>query len=117
MLRVAGVVEKNTLIYPPSVITVAAATATEVLPVINPRQEYVARYIQNVGANRAYYSWGITTPAGGPICNNIDMFHGYLEAGQQLDCSAHGFNVNVYSVLGTTISTTVVIRNDLGARN
>jgi len=117
MVRVAGVVEKNTLIYPPNVITVAAATATQIFDVINPRQEYVARYIQNVGANRAYYSWGITNVAGAPVCNNIDMFHGYIEAGQQLDCSAHGWNVNVYSVAGTTISTTVVIRNDLGARN
>lgn len=117
MLRVGSVVEKNTLVLPPRVVTVPADTATLILEECDPREEYVARYIQNVGDNNAHYAWGVLKADGSADCDNVELFHGLLVAGQQLDCSAHAFSVCVYSVAGTTIATTVVVRNSLGARN
>ncbi len=118
MVRVASVVERNTTVDAPNVIVVAAATATLIFPPCLTRTEYVARYIQNVGANRAYYSFGTYgATVNDPVCDNVAAFHGYLDAGQQLDCSAHASVVCVYSVAGTTISTTSIRRNSMVARN
>jgi len=110
--RILSYAERNTQIDPPSVVNVPATTATQVLPADSQRGEVAARYIQNTGTNPLYYSFGITNAAGGPACDNLLQYHGYLPAGSQLDCSAHRKIVCVFSVLGTTVSTTVIRRND-----
>lgn len=80
--------------------------SNDVLPDISKdgRTEYSARYVQNVGANPCFYSFG-------QDCNAA-AYHGVLAAGQQLACSDCGARVNVYSALGTTIVTTVFRRFD-----
>lgn len=121
--RVVGYSERNVDIDAPNIVAAAANTATLVLPNEYGRGEIAQRTIQNVGANRAYYSWGMyQAPAapGGPIrpvCDNLTLFHGYMEPGQQLDCSIHRHCVSVFSVGGTSISTTVVRRTDMTHRN
>jgi hypothetical protein len=117
MIRIAGVVEKNAQVQPPRVVVVAAATATIIFDACIARIEYIQRYIQNVGANRLYYSWATLKADGTANCDNVAIFHGYLEAGQQLDCSANPSVVCVYSVAGTTVATTEVRRNSMGSRN
>jgi len=115
--------ERNTDIDAPNVIPVPANTATKVLPYDNSRDEIASRYIQNVGQNGCYYSFGVwKLNADGvtqdPVCNDVNVFHGYLAAGQQLDCTAHRKIVSVYCPgAATTISTTVVRRKDSGRRN
>lgn len=113
--------ERNTDIDAPQVINAPAATATKVLSADNSRDEIASRYIQNTGANPCYYSFGVFTlnPDGSqnPICNDTNQYHGWMAAGQQLDCTAHRKIVSVYSPLGTTISTTVIRRKDSGRRN
>lgn len=121
--RVVGYSERNVDIDAPNIVVANANTATLVLPNEYGRGEIAQRTIQNVGANRAYYSWGMyeKTGAGGtvtsPVCDNLTLFHGYMEPGQQLDCSIHRHCVSVFSVGGTSISTTVVRRTDMTHRN
>jgi hypothetical protein len=110
--RIISYAERNTQIDPPSVVNVPANTATQVLPNEPQRGEIAARYIQNTGANPLFYSFGITNATGGPVCDNLLQYHGYLPAGSQLDCSAHRKIVSVFSVAGTTVSTTTIRRND-----
>jgi len=113
--------ERNTDIDPPNPIAVPADTATQVLPFDNGRDEIASRYIQNVGLNGCYYSFGVYAEAAGvisPKCDNVKVFHGYLAAGQQLDCTAHRKIVSVFCPgAATVIATTVIRRKDSGRRN
>lgn len=121
-VRATTFCERGTDIDPPRIVTVAAATATVVLPPEPLAGEIASRYIQNVGANALYYSFGVYEDVAGsdevlPVCDNVNQYHGYLAAGQQLDCSSHRKIVCVYSVAGTTVATTTVRRKDLTRHN
>lgn len=114
MIRTIHPAEKNTVQQAPRVITVPAATATLVFEDMRQIkfQEIAYRYFQNVGANRVYYSIGIAgATAVAPNCDNIANYHGFLEAGQVLDCGSSLQMVSVYSVAGSTVSTTLIYRN------
>lgn len=115
--QIVTYVERNTSVDAPRIVNVPANTATIIFPATQPRVTLAARYIQNVGSNRLYYSFGILTSTGAAACNAIDVFHGFLEAGQQLDCSAFAGPVCGFSVDGTTVSTTQVRRNNTGLIN
>lgn len=112
---VVGVSERNVYTDPPNVIVVPANTAIIVL-----KDESVSwgeisrRLIQNIGANPCYYSENmynnngiLNNPNPTPVCDGTLNFHGYLASGQQLDCTEHRQVVCVFSLLGTTISTTI----------
>ena len=118
MIRTIHPAEKNTVQQAPRVIAVAAGTATLVFEDMRQIkfQEIAYRYFQNVGANRVYYSIGVagvgsTQQNPVPSCDNILNYHGFLEAGQVLDCGSCLQMVSVYSVAGTTVSTTLIYRN------
>lgn len=103
--------EHNLFVEPPNPITLSAATAAEVLP--NERGvgtgEIAYRYIQNVGNNTLYYTFGgDSAPA--TLVNATTLFHGMLPAGAQLDCSNHRSRVCCYSTAGTQVAVTVVRR-------
>lgn len=113
-IRVSNAVEKNVVLEPHNPIVVATNTSTTVLESTRTSGvEYAARYIQNVGANDCFYTFGhdcdptnysgilAANPAGG-----VD------KAGQQLDVSNCGQHVSVYSIGGTKIAVTVLKRND-----
>ncbi len=122
MITFIGVAEKNTVVQAPRVVACAAGVATLAFP----DQRYVQsqtiarRYIQNVGAQRVYLSFGVDGGAAGrpdivqnpvPSCDNINNFHGFIEAGQTYDCSLSLQMVSVYSPAGSTIATVLVVRN------
>lgn len=121
MLRTINTAEHNLFADPPKVVTVAANTATAVLP----NEAYVAtgeiayRYIQNVGANPLFYSFAAAIAGGdptqppAPATNATTQFHGYLPQYAQLDCSSHRLRVDVFSVAGTSVATTIIRRRDL----
>lgn len=109
-IRVAGVVEKNIQTddsYNTPVV-LAAGTAQDVLKdILNgapPNNEVVSRYVQNIGANLAYYAIGVD--CGGLI----GPCHGRLDPGQQLNVSDSGQRVSILSPAGTTVATTVFLR-------
>jgi len=115
-VRVINSVEKNVINVPLGLVTLAAGVAQDILTAISGANgEYAARYIQNVGTNPCYYSFGHDTDktnfngilAGAPA---VDA-NGF-GPGQQLDVSNCGQRVNCMSVAGTTIAITVLKRND-----
>lgn len=117
MIRFLSVAERWATVEPPRIVTCGAAVATVIFPDTTKDQmvEYAGLYMQNVGANRAYYSFGVegvgstrAIPIG--VCDNVNVYHGFLEAGQMLDVG-HRKIVTVYSPAGTTISTTAIRRN------
>lgn len=120
MQRFLGVAERWNAVEPPNVLVIAAATPTVVFP--DQRRgdittgEIAYRYIQNVGAQRLYYSFGVegvgstpSAPVG--VCDNVNMYHGFIEAGQALECGHHRQIVTVYSPAGTTVATVLIWRN------
>ncbi len=118
MVRTIHTAEKNTVQQAPRIVACVATVATVIFP--DQRylqlQEIAYRYFQNVGSNRVYYSVGVggagsTVEVPVPQCNDTNVFHGYLEAGQILDCGLSLQMVSAYSPSGTTISTTLVFRN------
>ena len=115
MIRTTNAAENNLFAEPPNVITVAANTATEVFPSEQNMgtEEIAYRYIQNTGANPLYYAFGTgIASTGAPACDNLKLYHGYLPQYSQLDCSNHKLRVCVFSVTGTTVSTTIIRRVD-----
>lgn len=107
MLRVANVVEKNTVPAPPNPVTVAATTATDVLPDISQSiEEFIGRYIFNDSGTAAYYAFG-------QDADNVNSYHGKLADQQQLDCSNIASRVSIYSVTGGKFVPTVLRRQDL----
>ena len=108
-MNITMVAEHNVYTDPPQVIAVPAGIATIALPTEQNKNtgEISLRLIQNVGLNPMYYSENVSTPAGAALCDDTKIFHGYIVAGAQLDCTSHRQIVCVYSPLGTTISTTI----------
>ena len=117
MIRVANTTEKNAIILPQAIIAVTAATSTEVLfSISNRTEEFLGRYIQNVGANACYVNIGAD-------CNPTNFIailapSGTLDAngygsGQQFDCSNTGQRVTIYSLSGTTIARYLIRRDDI----
>ncbi len=118
MIRTIHPAEKNTVQQAPRVINLVAGTATLVFEDMRQIkfQEIAYRYFQNTGANRVYYSIGVAgagSTAQNPIpsCDNVLNFHGFLEAGQVLDCGSTLQMVSVNSPAGSQISTTLIYRN------
>lgn len=106
-MRVVNVVEKsvfNDASQKP--VPVPANTSTDVLASIttDPR-EFAGRYVFNAGSNPCYYRFDATC--------DTNNYNGVLASQQQLDCSNHSCRVNVYSIAGTVIAPTVLIRADL----
>lgn len=107
--------DPNVFTDAPRVITVPANTATIIF--FNEQQsgkEITQRLFQNVGNNPCFYSENLldsgliqNNPNPTAICDGTLLYHGIVSAGQQLDCSSHKQAVCVFSVAGTTISTTV----------
>ena len=90
---------------PKGPIAVAANTPVTVLDQHFKQVELVGRYIQNVGANPCFYTFGST-------CTGIN-YHGVLAAGQQLSINDCADWVSVFSVLGTSICSTTIANQDL----
>jgi hypothetical protein len=115
-LRVANSVEKNVVSVPIKPIVVPTTTATDVLDsIIGHRAEYAGRYIQNVGANACYYAIGHDcdpTNFNGILSQGAEVDANGFASGMQFDASNNGQRVSVYSVGGTTISVTLLKRND-----
>ena len=116
-LRVSNSVEKNVFVVPSVPKAIPANTATEVLNDSNADNiELAGRYIQNIGANDCYYSFGTDNCSAGNFngilakAASVDV-NGF-GAGQQLDVSNCGQRVSVFSVGGTTIVSTIIKRND-----
>ena len=109
-LRTSNSVEKNVYSIPLLPLDIPANTSTVVLDSIHGVSgEFAGRYVFNAGANPAYYAYG----------HQVDStnFEGVIVAGQQFDASNCGQSLNVYSVLGTTFSRTLLKRNDLTQPN
>ena len=83
----------------------AANTSTQIFSQHYSQVELVGRYMQNVGANPCFYTFGST-------CTGI-LYHGVLAAGQQLSISDCADLVSVFSVLGTSICPTAIANQDL----
>ena len=115
-LRVSNSVEKNVVLEPLNPKVIPANTPIEVLTdIINHRQEYAGRYIQNVGAGDCYYAFGHkvdSTNFNGILSKPGSVDANGLGSGQQLDASNNPQAVWVYSVAGTTIAITLFKRND-----
>lgn len=113
MIRVIPVAEHNLQVDPPNVITLAAATVTELLPnqVADKSGEIAFRYIQNIGANSIYFTLGDSSATGGSVSTTI--CHGYIPAGGQLDVSSHRVRVIGFATSGSTAAITIVRRKDL----
>jgi len=115
-LRVANSVEKNVVNIPSEPVVLVDSTAKDVLPNATAFVgELAGRYVQNVGANDTYYSFGSDcSPVNfngilsKPSSTNTDGFG----SGQQLDASNCGQRLSMYSRGGTTIAITLLKRND-----
>ena len=120
-LRVTNSVERNVSCAGSVPIKVSANTSTDVLiDVSGIPQEYAGRYVQNVGSNIAYYSFGVKCSAtnfNGVLAPATTVDSNGFGSGQQLDCSNHGAKVSVFSVGGTTVAVTLLRRNDLSQGN
>ena len=121
MIRTINSAENSLFAEPPRIVAAAANTATKVFQNeqgLN-QGEIAYRYIQNLSAGVLYYSFGLDDGSGAknPVCDNVANFHGVLPQYAQLDCSNHKLQVNVFSVGGASIATTLVRRNDLGKHN
>jgi hypothetical protein len=116
-LRTSNSVERNTTCVPTIPVTIPAATSTLVLNDISTANgvEYAGRYIQNVGSGACYYAIGHQcdkTNFNGVLFGASAVDANGFGPGQQLDVSNVAGAVYVYSVAGTTIATTLIIRND-----
>ena len=117
-IRTSNSVEKNVFIVPDKLKIVPATTSTVIIGDSNSSNiELSGRYIQNVGANPCYYAFG-TDKCDASNFNGILAGASAVDAngfgpGQQLDVSNCGQQVSVWSVAGTTLSTTILKRNDL----
>lgn len=111
MQRVINTTERNIRLKPFPCKVIPANASTDVLDEITDiikgeKTEVAGRYIQNIGANPCFYSFGEDADNGMTV-------QGQMQAGQQLNCSNHGMRVAVFSPLGTTIAITFLRRVDL----
>ena len=116
-LRVSNSVERSVTIVPSELAVIPAGTAVDVLADLSKvNGEYAGRYIQNVGANDCYYNFGVNcdpTHFNGILSKPSTVDANGYGSGQQFDASNCPQKVSVYSVGGTTISMTILKRNDL----
>lgn len=122
MLRTIVVCEKNIYVEPPRVLTLAAATATELFPTEQGLRpvggETFTREVQNVTGADLYLSFGVNGAAiaGGSTyaasCDNLKNWHVLLADGQIYnipDC----VRVCAYSASGGTVSCIRRYRADM----
>jgi len=117
MQRVINPVEKNIRAVPQALIVIPAGQSTLVLKDIstNFNGEYAGRYIQNVGANACYYGIGHDTDKtnfNGIMAGASAVDANNYGPGAQFNASNFGQAVYVYSVSGTTIAVTLLMRHD-----
>lgn len=121
MIRTVNAAEHSLFAEPPRVVAIPAATATKVFQNETGLNtgEIAYRYIQNVGANPVFYSFGLDdgSPAKNPVCDGTVNYHGVLPQYAQLDCSNHRQQVNVFSTAGSTVATTLIRRADQTKHN
>lgn len=126
MLRTISVCEKNVSVAPPKVLTLVAATATELFPgevglLPVGGSETFTREVQNVTGGDLYLSFGVNGAQIGnnqyaPSCDNLNNWHILLTDGQVYnipDC----VRVCGYSVSGGKVSCVRRYRNDMGVVN
>lgn len=117
MQRVISTSERRITSSKQQPIAVAAATSTDAFPdQTKDAGEIVFRYVQNVGSNPLYYSFG--SEASPVNFNGILAAASAVDAngygpGSQLDCSSHRLRVSVYAVGGSKVAITQLNRADL----
>jgi len=120
MLRTIVVCEKNVYVEAPHVLTLAAATATELFPSEQGLRpvggETFSREIQNVSGGDLYLSFGLATATGGPSCDNLANWH-ILIADAQIYNVPDCVRVCGYSVAGGKVSCVRRYRADFGQVN
>lgn len=95
-------------VLPPKQVT-GNNTSVEVLGDVNNTADSdtpIYRLFQNTSANPLYYLIGAKN------CDNVEQFHGILQAGQQLDCSGHRSSVWIFAPAAYTAVATVMLRTD-----
>ncbi len=120
-VRVANTTEKDVVLVPTNPLVIPTNTATVVLSdATSTSGEIAGRYIQNVGANDCYYSFGHTcdpTNFCGILSKPANVNSDGFGSGQQLDASNCGQALWVFSRGGTTLSITLLKRNDMDTSN
>lgn len=108
MIRAVNLTEKCVRAKPCAPVTVPPSASTTVLEdIVSLKGEEISgRYIFNACADNLYYAFG-------QDCDNVLNWHGYMAPGQQLDCSNHGMEVNVFSLAGGVATPTILRRQDL----
>lgn len=87
-------------------VVLAAGVAQDVLPdIMNSGVEISNREVFNAGANVAYYAYGRD-------CDSATNYNAILQANQMLEVSGKE-RLSMMSPAGTTISITVLKRDDL----
>lgn len=116
MNRVVNYAERTMFIAPPKVVTLVAATATELLPdvVWDKQGEIAYRSVQNTGDKDVYITVGVDGVDGAPG-GDATNYHHLLVPLAEFDCSNHRLRVCGYSPDGTTVATKVYYRRDLSA--
>jgi hypothetical protein len=106
MLRTIDVVQKNLFPVPCDVITVPANTSAQIFPLGSPSdEEYAFISLFNDTGAKLYYAFGQT-------CDNVSNYNGVLADQSSLPVLHNGI-VNVYSVAGGKVATTVFLRKGL----
>lgn len=106
MNRTVQVVEKNAIYLPNPPVVVNATTKTDVMKDrTQDRREFLARFIQNVGANSSFLNVGAD-------CDSNTNYTVSLAAGQQFVVQSCQ-RVSAYSTAGTTFAITEIVRDDL----
>ncbi len=120
MLRTITVCEKNVHVEAPRVLTLVAATATELFSnEIGSRQiggETFSREVQNNTGNDLYISFGLAGAAGIPSCDNLANYH-ILIADAQVYSVPDCTRVCGYSVAGGKVSCVRRYRADMANVN
>lgn len=121
MLRIVTVCEKNVLVESPRVLTLVAATATELFPnEIGLRPvggETFSRTVQNRTGARLYLTFGVNgafdaeTGLYAPSCDDLKNWHLFLEDSQAYDVPDCA-RVCAYSSGGGDVSCTRRYRAD-----
>lgn len=106
MLRTIDVVQKNLYPQPCNVIVVGAGVSTQVIPDNTAvADEFAFISIQNLTGAELYYAFGQT-------CDNVSNYHGVLVDRGSLPIPHTGL-VNVFSVAGGKVATTIFMRKFL----